>query len=102
MFVDFAKGGGLVPVVVQDYQSRQVLMLGYMNAEAFAKTLQEQRVWFYSRSKQRLWLKGETSGHYLLLKGIAIDCDSDALLIEAEPQGNVCHLDRESCFICLK
>ena len=99
MFIDFNKGGGLVPVVVQDAQTRKVLMLGYMNAEAFSKTLSDGRVWFYSRSKQRLWLKGETSGRYLLLKRVAVDCDSDALLIEVEPTGYVCHLDKESCFI---
>ena len=98
MKIDFEKGNGLVPVVVQDFNSRKVLMVAYMNAEALAKSKQEQKVWFYSRSKKRLWLKGETSGHFLMLKKIYVDCDGDALLIEAVPVGNVCHLDKESCF----
>lgn len=98
MFVDFIKGGGLVPVIIQDCRNRDVLMLGYMNEEALAKTQEEKRVWFYSRSKQRLWLKGETSGNFLMLKSLAIDCDGDTLLIKVEPTGNVCHLDRRSCF----
>jgi phosphoribosyl-AMP cyclohydrolase / phosphoribosyl-ATP pyrophosphohydrolase len=98
MWIDFEKGGGLVPVIVQNVATRQVVMLGYMNAEALAKTQEEKRIWFYSRSKKRLWLKGETSGHFLWLKKIRVDCDGDALLLEVEPQGNVCHLDKESCF----
>ena len=98
MKVDFAKGGGLVPVIIQDIGTKRVLMLGYMDEEALAKTLEEKRVWFYSRSKQRLWMKGESSGNYLWLKRISVDCDGDTLLVEAEPVGNVCHLDKESCF----
>ncbi len=98
MDIDFEKGGGLVPAIIQDCHTKTVLMLGYMNAEALAKTQQEDRVWFFSRSKNRLWLKGETSGNFLILKRICVDCDRDTLLIEAEPVGNVCHLDKESCF----
>jgi phosphoribosyl-ATP pyrophosphohydrolase/phosphoribosyl-AMP cyclohydrolase len=98
MFIDFEKGEGLVPAIIQDFKSCRVLMLGYMSAEALAKTKLEQKVWFYSRSKKRLWMKGETSGNHLLLKSISADCDGDALLIKVEPVGNVCHLDKESCF----
>lgn len=98
MFIDFEKGGGLVPVIIQHCRTRQVLMLGYMNAAALEKTKQEKKVWFYSRSKKRLWLKGESSGNYLGLKRLSVDCDGDTLLIDAEPVGNVCHLDKVSCF----
>lgn len=99
MKVDFEKyPEGLVPVVIQHCTTLQVLMLGYMNREALDKTLREKRVTFYSRSKKRLWTKGETSGHFLQLKSIAADCDSDALLILAEPLGPTCHLGTASCF----
>ena len=96
--INFAKGQGLVPSVVQHAHSGQMLMLGYMNRAAFEKTLAENMVWFYSRSKQRLWRKGETSGHVLKLHSYHIDCDNDALLILALPQGPTCHLGRSSCF----
>ena len=81
--VDFKKSGGLVPAVVQDASTRQVLMLGYMNEEALAKTLAEGRVTFYSRSKERLWTKGESSGHFLELVDVQLDCDADTLLLQA-------------------
>jgi phosphoribosyl-ATP pyrophosphohydrolase/phosphoribosyl-AMP cyclohydrolase len=96
--VDWNKGGGLVPVVVQDAASLQVLMLGYMNRDALAATAKSGLVTFYSRSKQRLWQKGESSGHVLNLVAIRRDCDRDTLLILAKPQGPTCHLGASSCF----
>ncbi len=97
--LDFDKQGGLIAAVVQDAKTRRVLMVGYMNREAFDKTLATGRVTFYSRSRQTLWTKGESSGHYLLLKSIATDCDADTLLVTAESMGpGVCHNGYESCF----
>jgi len=96
--IDFNKGDGLVPAVIQDYGSLQVLMLGYMNEEAFRKTQQEGKVTFFSRTRNRLWTKGETSGNFLIVKEIIIDCDNDALLIKADPSGPVCHTGTKSCF----
>ena len=96
--LDFDKGGGLVPAIVQDAETYRVLMLGYMNREAVEKTIEDDRVTFYSRSKKRLWTKGETSGHYLDLVEIQSDCDNDTLLILANPQGPTCHTGEESCF----
>jgi phosphoribosyl-AMP cyclohydrolase / phosphoribosyl-ATP pyrophosphohydrolase len=98
MNIDFKKGDGLVPVIVQDYTSLQVLMLGYMNEEAFTKTQAEGKVTFFSRSKNRLWTKGETSGNFLLLKEIKVDCDNDTILIKAIPTGIVCHTGAKTCF----
>ncbi|MEN7548449.1 bifunctional phosphoribosyl-AMP cyclohydrolase/phosphoribosyl-ATP diphosphatase HisIE [Rapidithrix thailandica] len=98
MNVDFDKGDGLVPVVIQDASTNKVLMLGYMNQEALEKTRQEKRVTFYSRSKQRLWTKGETSGNFLNVKEILVDCDQDTLLIKADPVGPVCHTGADTCF----
>ena len=96
--IDFKKGNGLVPVVIQDNNSLQVLMVGYMNEDAYKKTREEGKVTFFSRSKNRLWTKGETSGNFLIVKEITIDCDNDALLIRADPAGPVCHTGRKSCF----
>lgn len=96
--LDWAKGGGLLPAIAQHWQSGEVLMLGYMNAEALAQTQASGRVVFFSRSKQRLWTKGESSGHVLELKSIRADCDADTLLIAAAPQGPTCHLGTTSCF----
>ena len=96
--LDWAKGDGLLPVVVQDAGNLRVLMLGYMNAEALAATQSSGYVTFYSRSKQRLWKKGESSGHVLQLVSIQADCDNDTLLVLARPQGPTCHLQRDSCF----
>jgi len=96
--IDFNKGNGLVPAVIQDYSTLQVLMLGYMNEEAFRKTQQEGKVTFFSRSRNRLWTKGETSGNFLIVKEITIDCDNDALLIKVDPSGPVCHTGTKSCF----
>ena len=96
--LDWEKGDGLLPVIVQHWLSGEVLMLGYMNAEALARTQDIGQVTFYSRSKQRLWTKGESSGHVLALKSIRIDCDADTLLVHAEPHGPTCHLGTSSCF----
>ncbi|WP_272148680.1 bifunctional phosphoribosyl-AMP cyclohydrolase/phosphoribosyl-ATP diphosphatase HisIE [Tenacibaculum aiptasiae] len=98
MNIDFAKGNGLVPVIIQNNFTLQVLMLGYMNEEAFLKTQKEKRVTFYSRSKNRLWTKGEESGNFLEVKSIQLDCDKDTLLIKAVPQGPTCHKGTTSCF----
>ena len=85
---DFAKGNGLVPAIIQDYDTMQVLMLGFMNEEALEKTLKEGKVTFFSRSKNRLWTKGETSGNYLFVKEITTDCDNDTLLVEVKISGD--------------
>src|SRR6195256_924674 len=98
MELDWDKGGGLLPAIVQDAGSGAVLMLGYMNREALAATQATGRVTFWSRSKGRLWTKGETSGHYLEMKQIAADCDNDALLITAQPLGPACHLGTSTCW----
>ncbi len=98
MTIDFQKNGGLVPAIVQDATSGKVLMLGYMNEEALEQTRTGGLVTFYSRSKQRLWTKGETSGHTLHVVSIAVDCDADTLLIKAHPQGPVCHTGADTCF----
>jgi phosphoribosyl-ATP pyrophosphohydrolase/phosphoribosyl-AMP cyclohydrolase len=96
--IDFKKGDGLVPAVIQDNTTLQVLMVGFMNEEALEKTKKEGRVTFYSRSKKRLWTKGETSGNYLTVKEITADCDNDSILIKADPAGPVCHTGNTSCF----
>ncbi|HEY2726854.1 MAG TPA: bifunctional phosphoribosyl-AMP cyclohydrolase/phosphoribosyl-ATP diphosphatase HisIE [Parafilimonas sp.] len=88
----------LVPVIVQDAQTKTVLMLGYMNDAAYEQTIINQKITFYSRSKQRLWTKGETSGNFLFVKKILIDCDNDCLLIKANPVGQVCHTGADTCF----
>ncbi|HVU80429.1 MAG TPA: bifunctional phosphoribosyl-AMP cyclohydrolase/phosphoribosyl-ATP diphosphatase HisIE [Rhodanobacteraceae bacterium] len=96
--LDWAKGGGLIPAIVQHCVTGEVLMLGYMNAEALAATRASGFVTFWSRSKQRLWKKGETSGNVLAVKSIQADCDGDTLLIQAESHGPTCHLGTSSCF----
>lgn len=96
---DFSKyQDGLVPVIIQDAVSRTVLMLGFMNKAAFEKSRQEKKVTFFSRTKQRLWTKGETSGNFLLIKEILVDCDNDTLLIKVTPTGPVCHTGADTCF----
>lgn len=96
---DFSKySDGLVPVIIQDNISNKVLMLGFMNNEALSKTKKDGKVTFYSRSKKQLWTKGETSGNYLIVKDILIDCDNDTLLIKASPKGPVCHSGADTCF----
>ena len=89
---------GLIPAIIQDTRNGEVLMLGYMNEESLKHTLASGDVWFYSRSRQELWHKGETSGNFLRVKSITKDCDSDALLIETEPTGPVCHTGNRTCF----
>ena len=98
MNIDFTKGNGLVPVIVQDNNTLQILMLGYMNSEAFEKTKADGKVTFFSRSKNRLWTKGEVSGNYLNVIAIQIDCDQDTILIKANPTGPTCHTGSTSCF----
>lgn len=99
MKIDFDKyADGLVPAVVQDFQTHKVLMLGFMNEEAVEKTMELQKVTFFSRSKQRLWTKGEESGHFLHLKSISVDCDNDSLLIQAIPEGPTCHTGADTCW----
>ena len=98
MNIDFNKGNGLVPVIVQHYKTNTVLMLGYMNDEALEKTKELGKATFFSRSKNRLWTKGETSGNFLIVKNILIDCDQDTILIKADPKGPTCHTGSDTCF----
>jgi phosphoribosyl-AMP cyclohydrolase / phosphoribosyl-ATP pyrophosphohydrolase len=98
MNIDFSKGEGLIPAVIQNALTMQVLMLGYMNLEAFKKTQETGLVTFYSRSKQRLWVKGEVSGNTLELVDLKLDCDSDSLLVLVKPNGPTCHTGTTSCF----
>ena len=98
MKIDFQKQGGLVPAIVQDAETKTVLMLGYMNEEAYKKTVETKKVTFYSRSKKRLWTKGEISRNFLELIDIKIDCDNDTLLVFAKPLGPVCHTGNETCW----
>jgi phosphoribosyl-ATP pyrophosphohydrolase/phosphoribosyl-AMP cyclohydrolase len=96
--LDFKKTNGLIPCVVQDSTTLKVIMLGYMNEEALQKTLTEKKLTFFSRTKQRLWTKGETSGNYLFLHEVAIDCDQDTLLFKVNPKGPSCHTGADTCF----
>ena len=98
MNIDFEKSGGLVPAIVQDAHTHKVLMLGYMNQEALNQTMASGKVTFFSRSKGRLWMKGEESGHTLDLRSLAVDCDNDTLLIKAVPNGPVCHTGADTCW----
>ena len=98
MTIDFDKMGGLVPAIIQDADTRQVLMLGYMNREAYEKTEREGRVTFYSRTRKCLWTKGETSGNFLSVVSIKLDCDQDTLLIRVHPAGPVCHTGTDTCW----
>ena len=98
MNIDFDKTQGLVPVIIQDVQTLEVLMLGYMNQEAWEKTEAEGKVTFFSRSKNRLWTKGEESGNFLFVKETHVDCDNDTILIKASPVGPTCHTGSRSCF----
>lgn len=98
MNIDFQKAGGLVPVIIQDARTAKVLMLGFMNEEALAKTENEGKVTFFSRTKNRLWTKGETSGNFLNVVAIIPDCDNDTILIKANPVGPVCHTGADTCF----
>ena len=99
MTIDYSKHpDGLVPAIVQDAKTRTVLMLGYMNADAVAKTQETKQVTFFSRSKNRLWTKGEESGHFLTLVEMAVDCDNDSLLVQATPNGPTCHTGSDTCW----
>ena len=99
MEIDFSKSAhGLIPAIIQDSETKNVLMLGYMNDEAFQKTMETGKVTFFSRSKQRLWTKGEESGHFLNLVDIKNDCDGDTLLIQAHPVGPTCHTGADTCW----
>lgn len=99
MTIDFSKStDNLVPVIIQDAHTKTVLMLGYMNEAAYQKTIETQKITFYSRSKKRLWTKGEESGNFLLLHSIKTDCDHDTLLIQAKPLGPVCHTGNDTCW----
>ena len=98
MKLDFEKGKGLIPAIIQDHQTKNVLMLGYMNEEAYEQTKATGKVTFFSRSKDRLWVKGESSGNHLLVEEIRNDCDHDTLLIRATPVGPVCHTGSDTCF----
>ncbi len=99
MKIDFEKySDGLAPAIIQDHKTQKVLMLGFMNEEALSKTMQGGKVTFYSRSKKRLWTKGEESGHFLWVREILPDCDKDTLLIKAEPTGPVCHTGADTCW----
>ncbi|WP_372754927.1 bifunctional phosphoribosyl-AMP cyclohydrolase/phosphoribosyl-ATP diphosphatase HisIE [Labilibaculum sp.] len=96
--IDFEKGEGLVPAIIQDVQTQKVLMLGYMNEESYEKTIETGKVTFFSRSKNRLWTKGEESGNFLNLKDLSLDCDNDTLLVKVNPVGPVCHKGTDTCW----
>lgn len=98
MNIDFEKGGGLVPAIIQDAETKNVLMLGYMNEESFQKTLETKHVTFWSRGRKCLWTKGETSGHFLDLVDIKVDCDNDTLLVKVHPHGPTCHTGTDTCW----
>ena len=96
--IDFAKGGGLVPCIVQDDKTGQVLMLAYMNEESLAKTVETKLATYWSRSRNELWVKGETSGHYQHVKEILVDCDEDTILLKVDQDTAACHTGKYSCF----
>lgn len=96
--VDFQKGNGLVPAIVQDFNSNEVLMLAYMSKESLIKTLEDETAWYYSRSRNELWNKGATSGHYQYVKEVRVDCDDDTILLLVEQIGAACHTGSRSCF----
>lgn len=100
--LNFSKLNGLIPAIVQDYETKEVLMLAFMNEEAWKKTLETGKAWYWSRTRKKLWLKGETSGNYQIVKKIKVDCDNDTVLLEVEQIGNACHLNRKSCFVEVK
>ena len=98
MTIDFEKGGGLVPAIIQDAVTKNVLMLGYMNEEAYNKTLETKKVTFWSRGRKCLWTKGETSGNFLDLVDIKVDCDNDTLFVKVHPHGPTCHTGTDTCW----
>jgi phosphoribosyl-AMP cyclohydrolase len=89
---------GLIPAIIQDVDTGEVLMMGYMNELALQRTLTEENVWFYSRSRQKMWLKGETSGNFIKVREVLKDCDNDTILVKAKPVGPVCHTGNKTCF----
>jgi len=95
---DFDKGGGLLPAIIQDAETAKVLMLGFMDQEAYNTTVESGLVTFYSRTKERQWTKGETSGNFLVVESLTLDCDSDTLLVKAKPKGPICHTGADTCF----
>ena len=98
--LNFDKGDGLIPAVIQDDDTGEVLTWAYMNRESLSRTIESGQVWFYSRSRQELWHKGATSGNYLNVRRILVDCDGDALLVRVQPLGPACHTGERSCFHC--
>jgi len=96
--LDFAKGDGLIPVVIQDDDTNEVLTLAYVSEESLRRTVESGQVWFYSRDRQELWHKGATSGNFLNVRSILVDCDDDALLIRVQPTGPACHTGERTCF----
>lgn len=96
--IDFDKCNGLVPTIVQDYIDKEILMMAYMNEESLKRTIETGKTWFWSRSRNQFWNKGETSGNFQLVKNIRVDCDGDTLLIEVEQKGPACHTGNRSCF----
>lgn len=98
MKLNFKKMNGLIPAIIQDSDTNEVLMLGFMNKEAFDKTIKSKKVTFWSRTRNKLWTKGETSGNFLMLQKIFVDCDDDTLLIKAKPKGVICHTGSKTCF----
>ena len=102
MRLDFKKMDGLIPAVVQDLETKQVLMLGFINREALSRTLRTGKVTFWSRTKKRLWVKGETSGNFLFLRKAYVDCDRDTILFKVKPVGPVCHTGKRTCFSLLR
>ena len=99
MKLDFSKLNGLIPAVIQDYKTNKVLMVGFMNEEAYKRTLKDKKAWYFSRTRNKLWLKGETSGNFQLVREILVDCDNDTLLLKVEQVGKAaCHKGYESCF----
>lgn len=99
MKLNFLKMGGLIPAIIQDYKTDEVLMLGFMNKEAWEKTQKTRKVTFWSRTRNELWTKGETSGNFLLIKKMYVDCDNDTILIRAKPKGPTCHTGNKTCFL---
>ncbi|GAA0180798.1 phosphoribosyl-AMP cyclohydrolase [Clostridium sediminicola] len=96
--IDFDKCNGLVPTIVQDYSDKEILMMAYMNEESLKRTIESGKTWFWSRSRNQFWNKGETSGNFQLVKSISVDCDGDTLVIEVEQKGPACHTGNRSCF----
>ncbi len=96
--IDFQKMNGLIPTIIQDWKTKKILMLGFMNKEAWEKTIKTKKVTFWSRTRNKLWTKGETSGNFLIAKKVYIDCDNDTILIKVEPKGPTCHTGNETCF----